>query len=78
MQGRRVAVTGIGADAFWQGLLEPAPEGSRAIDDFDPEPYFDNVKESRRTDRCGKEAQAQVARKRCTRRRTVRRGPRPC
>jgi 3-oxoacyl-[acyl-carrier-protein] synthase II len=59
MAGRRVAVTGIGAlarcgigaDAFWQGLLEPAPEGSRAVDDFDPEPYFDNVKESRRTDR---------------------------
>jgi len=59
MAGRRVAVTGIGAlarcgigaDAFWQGLLEPAPEGSRAIDDFDPDPYFDNVKESRRTDR---------------------------
>ena len=59
MQGRRVAVTGIGAlarcgkgaDAFWQGLLEAAPEGSRAITDFDPEPYFDNVKESRRTDR---------------------------
>jgi len=59
MAGRRVAVTGIGAlarcgigaEAFWQGLLEPAPEGSRAIDDFDPDPYFDNVKESRRTDR---------------------------
>ncbi len=59
MAGRRVAVTGIGAlarcgigaDAFWQGLLEPAPEGSRAVDDFDPEPYFDNVKEARRTDR---------------------------
>lgn len=59
MAGRRVAVTGIGAlarcgigaEAFWQGLLEPAPEGSRAVDDFDPEPYFDNVKESRRTDR---------------------------
>ena len=59
MQGRRVAVTGIGAlarcgsgaDAFWEGLLQPPAEGSRAIDDFDPEPYFDNVKESRRTDR---------------------------
>ncbi|MGZ4705158.1 MAG: beta-ketoacyl synthase N-terminal-like domain-containing protein, partial [Acidimicrobiales bacterium] len=59
MAGRRVAVTGIGAlarcgigaDAFWQGLLEPPIEGSRAIDDFDPEPYFDNVKEARRTDR---------------------------
>ncbi|MGZ4695634.1 MAG: beta-ketoacyl-[acyl-carrier-protein] synthase family protein [Acidimicrobiales bacterium] len=59
MAGRRVAVTGIGAlarcgigaDAFWQGLLAPPLEGSRAIDDFDPEPYFDNVKEARRTDR---------------------------
>jgi 3-oxoacyl-[acyl-carrier-protein] synthase II len=59
MAGRRVAVTGIGAlarcgigaDAFWQGLLEPAPEGSRAVEDFDPEPYFENVKEARRTDR---------------------------
>jgi len=59
MAGRRVAVTGIGAvarcgigaEAFWEGLLAPAPEGSRAVDDFDPEPYFDNVKEARRTDR---------------------------
>jgi 3-oxoacyl-[acyl-carrier-protein] synthase II len=59
MAGRRVAVTGIGAlarcgigaDAFWQGLLEPASEGSREVTDFDPEPYFDNVKEARRTDR---------------------------
>ena len=59
MAGRRVAITGIGAlarcgtgaDAFWQGLLEPAPEGSRAIVDFDPDPWFDNPKEARRTDR---------------------------
>ena len=59
MDGRRVAVTGIGAvarcgsgaDAFWEGLLAPAPEGSREIVDFDPEPYFENVKEARRTDR---------------------------
>ena len=59
MDGRRVAITGIGAlarcgagaDAFWDGLLAPAPDGSRAITDFDPEPYFDNVKEARRTDR---------------------------
>jgi 3-oxoacyl-[acyl-carrier-protein] synthase II len=59
MAGRRVAVTGIGAlarcgigaDAFWRGLLEPAPEGSREVADFDPAPYFENVKESRRTDR---------------------------
>jgi len=59
MAGRRVAITGIGAlarcgigaDAFWQGLLEPAPEGSRAVVDFDPEPWFANPKEARRTDR---------------------------
>lgn len=59
MEGRRVAITGIGAlahcgtgaDAFWQGLLREAPEGSRAIVDFDPQPWFDNPKEARRTDR---------------------------
>jgi 3-oxoacyl-[acyl-carrier-protein] synthase II len=59
MEGRRVAITGLGAlarcgsgaDAFWSGLLGPPPEGSRAITDFDPEPYFDNVKEARRADR---------------------------
>lgn len=59
MEGRRVAITGIGAlahcgtgaDAFWQGLLREAPVGSRAIVDFDPQPWFDNPKEARRTDR---------------------------
>jgi 3-oxoacyl-[acyl-carrier-protein] synthase II len=59
MDGRRVAITGIGAlarcgigaDAFWQGLLDAAPEGSRAIVDFDPQPWFDNPKEARRADR---------------------------
>jgi 3-oxoacyl-[acyl-carrier-protein] synthase II len=59
MQGRRVAITGIGAlascgigaDAFWQGLLADAPDGSRAIVDFDPQPWFDNPKEARRSDR---------------------------
>ncbi len=59
MEGRRVAVTGIGAlarcgigaDAFWEGLLRDAPDGSREIVDFDPEPWFENVKEARRTDR---------------------------
>lgn len=59
MSGRRVAVTGvgvvspcgIGADAFWAGLNGPAPEGLRRITDFDPEPYFANPKEARRTDR---------------------------
>ncbi|WP_334144555.1 beta-ketoacyl-[acyl-carrier-protein] synthase family protein [Rhabdothermincola sp.] len=56
---RRVAVTGvgvvspcgIGAEAFWDGLLGPAPEGERRVHDFDPARYFDNPKEARRTDR---------------------------
>jgi 3-oxoacyl-[acyl-carrier-protein] synthase II len=60
MSRRRVAVTGIGAvtpvgigiDAFWQGLCAPQPATSqRRIEDFDPEPYFDNPKETRRADR---------------------------
>ena len=59
MLGRRVAVTGIGVvapagigkDAFWSGLLSPAPNGFRQIDDWDPSPYFDNPKEARRSDR---------------------------
>lgn len=56
---RRVAVTGIGVvspcgigvEDFWSGLLGPAPVGLRRIEDFDPEPYFENAKEARRTDR---------------------------
>ena len=59
MLGRRVAVTGIGVvapagigkDAFWNGLLSPAPNGFRQIEDWDPSPYFDNPKEARRSDR---------------------------
>ena len=59
MQGRRVAVTGLGVvascgtgvDAFWDGLNAPAPEGERRIHDFDPAPLFDNPKEARRADR---------------------------
>jgi len=59
MEGRRVAVTGIGVvapcgtgkDAFWNGLLGPAPEGPRRVHDFDPEQWFPNPKEARRTDR---------------------------
>jgi 3-oxoacyl-[acyl-carrier-protein] synthase II len=59
--GRRVAVTGlgvvaptgIGRDAFWNGLLGPGiTEGqSITIDDWDPSPYYDNPKQARRTDR---------------------------
>jgi 3-oxoacyl-[acyl-carrier-protein] synthase II len=59
MQGRRVAVTGLGVlsscgtgiDAFWDGLCGPAPEGERRVHDFDPESVFDNPKEARRADR---------------------------
>ena len=59
MQGRRVAVTGIGVvapcgvgvDAFFEGLCSPAPVGARVLEDFDPAPYFDNPKEARRSDR---------------------------
>jgi 3-oxoacyl-[acyl-carrier-protein] synthase II len=57
--GRRVAVTGvgvvspcgIGSEAFWAGLLAPAPEGERRVHDFDPATVFDNPKEARRADR---------------------------
>ena len=56
---RRVAVTGIGIvspcgigrEAFWEGLCSPAPEGIRAVHDFDPLPHFANPKEARRADR---------------------------
>jgi 3-oxoacyl-[acyl-carrier-protein] synthase II len=56
--GRRVAVTGLGVvaptgmgvQAFWQGLLREAPAGARRIDDWDPLPWF-GPKEARRTDR---------------------------
>ena len=59
MEGRRVAVTGMGAlarcgigtEAFWDGLFVDPGDTTRAIEDFDPEPWFDNVKEARRTDR---------------------------
>ncbi len=60
MSRRRVAVTGIGAvtpvgigvDAFWRGLCAPQPATSqRRIPDFDPEPFFDSPKETRRADR---------------------------
>ncbi len=60
MAGRRVAVTGIGAvtpvgigiDAFWRGLNAPQPDTAiRRVEDFDPDAYFDNPKETRRADR---------------------------
>ena len=56
--GRRVAITGlgvvaccgIGTDAFWEGLLAPAPEGERRVAGFDPTGWF-GPKEVRRVDR---------------------------
>ena len=69
MQGRRVAVTGIGVvapagigkDAFWNGLLSDAPVGFRQIEDWDPTPYFENPKEARRSDRFSQFALAAAA-----------------
>lgn len=60
MLGARVAVTGVGVvapcgigrDAFWDGLgtaVEPADR--REVPGFDPDDWFDNPKEARRTDR---------------------------
>ncbi len=59
-RGRRVAVTGygvvapsgLGKDAFWQGLLGPNVSGSKStlIADWDPTPYFDSPKDARRAD----------------------------
>ncbi|MGK0275767.1 MAG: 3-oxoacyl-[acyl-carrier-protein] synthase II [Ilumatobacter sp.] len=58
---RRVAVTGlgvvapagIGATDFWAGLIGPsAPQGRTIVfEDWDPSPYFDSPKQSRRADR---------------------------
>lgn len=57
---RRVAITGIGvvancglgAEAFWSGLITGLPEHGFDVVGFDPLPYFDgNKKEARRTDK---------------------------
>lgn len=58
VRGRRVAVTGVGVvaccgvgrDAFWQGLLGPAPEGLRRVVDFDATSVY-GPKDIRRVDR---------------------------
>jgi 3-oxoacyl-[acyl-carrier-protein] synthase II len=58
VRGRRVAVTGVGVvsccgiglDAFWEGLLAPAPEGEHRVQGFDPTAWF-GPKEARRVDR---------------------------
>jgi 3-oxoacyl-[acyl-carrier-protein] synthase II len=46
-----VAPCGVGADAFWQGLLRVPEHGDRRVPDWDPSPWFDNPKEARRADR---------------------------
>ena len=59
MKFRRVAITGVGVlahcgigkEAFWAGLQGPVEDIERRVYDFDPEPFFDNPKEIRRTDR---------------------------
>ncbi len=58
---RRVAITGLGVvapagvgkEAFWQGLLGPGiVDGTPAwIDDWDPSPWYESKKHSRRADR---------------------------
>ncbi|MHB1534396.1 MAG: beta-ketoacyl-ACP synthase II [Acidimicrobiales bacterium] len=56
--GRRVAVTGlgvvaacgIGRDAFWAGLLAPAPDGIRRVQDLDATSLY-GTKDIRRVDR---------------------------
>jgi 3-oxoacyl-[acyl-carrier-protein] synthase II len=60
-RGRRVAITGfgvvtpcgIGKEAFWQGLLGPAITGTKnyRFTDWDPSPYYDSPKDSRRADK---------------------------
>ena len=60
-RGRRVAVTGlgvvapsgIGADAFWAGLLGTGLRNTKTttIEDWDPSPWFDSPKDARRADR---------------------------
>jgi 3-oxoacyl-[acyl-carrier-protein] synthase II len=59
VEGRRVAVTGLGVvascgtgvDAFWAGLCSAPPDGERRVRDFDPSSVIPNPKEARRTDR---------------------------
>jgi 3-oxoacyl-[acyl-carrier-protein] synthase II len=69
--GRRVAVTGfgvvapsgIGREAFWAGLNGPGITDTRSVEivDWDPAPYYDNPKESRRADRVEQLAVAAAA-----------------
>jgi 3-oxoacyl-[acyl-carrier-protein] synthase II len=69
LEARRVAITGVGVlaacgigrDEFWAGLLAPQPTAERRIADFEPEKFFDNPKEAKRTDRFAQIALAAAA-----------------
>jgi 3-oxoacyl-[acyl-carrier-protein] synthase II len=70
-RGRRVAITGLGvvapcglgATAFWQGLLGPGLTSGKTttIEDWDPSPWFDSPKDARRADRVEQFALAAAA-----------------
>lgn len=70
-RGRRVAITGcgvvapcgIGKQAFWHGLLGPGITGGNTttIQDWDPSPWFESPKHSRRADRVEQFAVAAAA-----------------
>ena len=58
-----VAPTGIGKDAFWDGLLGPGISGTSVLNlaNWDPSPWFDNAKDARRADRLQQFALAAAA-----------------
>jgi len=70
-RGRRVAITGygvvapcgIGKQAFWAGLNGPGITSGRTIEisEWDPSPYYDSPKDSRRADKVEQFAVAAAA-----------------
>src|SRR5262245_49570671 len=60
-RGRRIAITGlgvvapcgVGAEAFWGGLLGPGITSGRSVRlaEWDPSPWYDSPKDARRADR---------------------------
>ena len=70
-RGRRVAITGfgvvapcgIGKEAFWAGLNGPGISSGRSVEiaDWDPSPYYESTKESRRADKVEQFAMAAAA-----------------
>jgi 3-oxoacyl-[acyl-carrier-protein] synthase II len=45
-----VAPCGVGAEAYWQGLLARPADGDRRVPDWDPKPWYDSPKDARRAD----------------------------